>query len=137
MKEVNLYARGNTYKGREGEEGQFILVMEDKGVSKEFYQSSEEPGVTVVRMLILGLTYGLKELQEPCQVNFHSHMPIGLGKIRNKKGHYTKDPIDSPNKDLLEELKKVILAGQHEVKEIISREKQEEFIRQLKNYRVK
>ncbi len=137
MKKVNLYVRGNTYKGREGEEGQFILVMEYKGISKEFYQSRKEPEVSAIRMLISGLTYGLEQLKEPCQVNFHTHMHIGLGKIRTKRGDYTKNPIDSPNKDLLKELKSVILAGQHEIYEIISREKQEEFIRQLRSYRVK
>lgn len=135
MKEINMYIRGSAYNTKNGLEGQYIVIMEYKSISKEFYGLERDMSVTSARMLIKALMDGLRLLKESCKINLYTHGYVGLGKLKSNKGNEIKGVRSSVNKDLLLILKEEIIKGEHEINEIVGKTRQDELIRKLKKQR--
>lgn len=133
MKKIDMYVRGNTYKGNEGIKGQYIVILEYGNNTKILSGDNKNSNVTDIRMIIEGTIIGLRALKESCIIDLYTHTHMGLGKIRNKNNKYLNDnSIESPNKDALIALKRELITGDHEINEFVSRKKQDFLIRKLK-----
>lgn len=141
MKEINMYIRGNVY-GRSGVygiddslKGQYIVIMEYKGASKELYNIESGGSVTPNRMLIKGLIDGLRSLKESCRINLYTHTHVGLGKLTGGKGRKIEGVRKSVNKDLLLILKEELDKGKHEIIETVGKQRQWELGDKLRKYK--
>jgi hypothetical protein len=121
MKEVNIYIRGickNTGEFKDKKEGRYVCILEYK--SKQKVIKGQEYGTTPNRMLLKALMKGLESLKEPCYVNIYT--PTNLG-FKSK---------NSPNFDLVKTIVEYACKNSFELKEIVSRKKQNELIEMLK-----
>lgn len=116
MKEINMYVRGR--EDYNTKIGCWIAVLEYKGRTK--YLKGKEENTTTNRMIITGVIEAIKTLKEPCIITLYTHTYLGF---KTKK---------SPNKDLIDELKKSINDNDHILKEVVSQEKQKELAKILK-----
>ncbi|MDU4589924.1 hypothetical protein [Clostridium sp.] len=112
MKEINMYVRGR--EDYNTKIGCWIVVLEYKGRTK--YLKGKGENTTTNRMIITGVIEAIKTLKEP----LYTHTYLGF---KTKK---------SPNKDLIDELKKSIKDNEHILKEVVSQEKQKELAKILK-----
>lgn len=137
MKEIDLYIRGSAYPVGEKIEGQYICILNYKGVNKELYKQVDKGEITSSKMMVRGLIDSLKILKEPCKIHLYVHTHVGFGKMKNKKGDYRENISSSVNKDLLLILKEELVRSEHEIVEIVGKEKQRELRNKLLKYRSK
>lgn len=134
MKEINLYLRGSCSIKDNYKLGQYIVVLEYKGVERSLYSKVINESLTANRMMIQGFIDAVKVLKEPCKINLYTHGPMGLKYMLTNKGNKRKGVRNCVNKDLLIILKKELNKGKHEVIENIGRYRQDELIDRLKEY---
>lgn len=102
--------RGSSDNSNENRTGCYIALLSMGDRNKIIL--GEGKNTTTNRMLITGLIESLKILKTPCLIRLYTHTNIGFS------GGTT-------NKDLKEELFKLIIEKNHAIIEIISDEKQE------------
>lgn len=107
---INLFLRGYCDTSNENRTGCYIALLSMGDKNKII--SGEGENTTTNRMLLIGLIEVIKILKTPCLIRLYTHTNIGFS------GGNT-------NKDLKEELFKLIIENNHAIIEIISDEKQE------------
>lgn len=119
MKEINLYVRGRADYMKEEKIGGWIAVLEYGSRCKVL--KGKDRNVTSNAMIITGIMESIKVLKEPCVINLYTHTCVGF---KTKK---------SPNQTLMNKLKDQITIGQHQLKEIISQDRQKELAKMMKS----
>ena len=122
MKEVNIYIRGickNSGEGSDLKQGKYIALIEYRGHYKKCV--GKEINTTSNRMFLIALIEGIKALKESCIINFYAPTSLGFKKIHK-----------SPNKDLLNEILKIVETNNHKLNQNISRKYQDYLIFELR-----
>lgn len=112
MKEVNIYIK-ESCDALDTKNGYYIAVMTTQGGRRKFSNSFKD--TTNYRMIIQGAIDAISMLNQPCIINLFTNTTFGMSKIRKGDGSWKEFPKDSVNMDLLFELKKLILEGEHEL----------------------
>lgn len=120
MKEVNIYIRGIN-KSKEDNRGYYCGLLEYKGKEKIVYGKGFN--TTAHRMILMGILHSLRMLKEPCKLNLHTTCKVGFVKPINKCIH----------KDLIGKVKESIESNGHELKEIITQDRQTELAKIIRN----
>lgn len=115
---INVFLRGSCDTSDEKRKGKYIALLSNGDKNKVISGGNEN--TTTNRMMIIGLIEVLKILKTPCLIRLYTHTNMGFS------GGNT-------NKDLKEELFKLIIENSHAIVEIISDEKQEELQKLLEN----
>lgn len=104
-KTINLYLRSMADYSDENRIGYSVAVLNKNSISKELYFTNFN--TTSNRMLLIACIEAIKMLKEPCAINIYTHTHLGFsgGKI---------------NRELKEELFRLLKEGNHCVKEYIS-----------------
>ncbi len=121
--DVKFYVRGITDTSKIERRGKYLLIMNYKGIEKEIYKTMTH--ATPCKMIINGITDGIKILKMPCNIKLYTHTPIGLESyFKNGTG---------VNKRLVQILFENLYMGNHSLEEFICKDRQGELKEKMKN----
>ena len=109
MKTVSMVVKISVLSETKEKTGNYVTMiyyhLENRTVSKRLY--GEYTGTTANRMIIVGVTEGIRALKEPCVIKLKTSTPFGLRKIEDSI--IKNKLIKGTNADLLEELRDEIV----------------------------